>query len=666
MKKRKGFTLVELLVVIAILAILAAVSVVGYLGFTNKAKESNDVVMLMQANTILQAERVGEGQNKTPHDAVLDLRENGLDVTKLTPTRDGYDFVYDLNQDIFFLIDSENKVIAPDKTEISASKTNVFKFIGNRDSLQTEYGNYLKDDYIASDTLAISTSLDVGSNQTLKNINYDNKTEAQNVLFRTLGGTLTIDAPNADVEHYGWIENLNIKSVRQTHCYHEHGFVGLIQEFQTGKYITEKDALFHQPEEQVDAVFTSKDYIKGDSHQYGQHYFDENGICVMPGCHVTNDDHKHSYDSETGECICGDNINSDIEIYGIDEVTPYYFVGDTFKLNTNVNGVTWKSSDPESVSVDQSGTVSFLKSTKGRVQITAERGTKKDVVEVIGYQTTYLTNSGGDNKLKIDESTWAIIIQVDKKEQYEVTCSDDNVLELKRDISNNHIKYSVTAKASGSAYISIKVIKPSEQVTSNISFEVVGDGIDFNSGEAWQLSVSNWLGGYDKVNKIYFDFEHNHQNIVSDSTMQKTQINDMPTTNVYYDKTNQNLYVLDANEIQLPTNLKDMFYKFNNVTEVHLINFELKDGNTYDVSNMFTDVSNKYTSIKRIYVKDEQVDWNGKIKGSNVFHGGIISNTNQELKDCGKPYADGASADHAFVGYSAVLYFTGAFSVYKA
>ena len=185
MKKRKGFTLVELLVVIAILAILAAVSVVGYLGFTNKAKESNDVVMLMQANTILQAERVGEGQNKTPHDAVLDLRENGLDVTKLTPTRDGYDFVYDLNQDIFFLIDSENKVIAPDKTEISASKTNVFKFIGNRDSLQTEYGNYLKDDYIASDTLAISTSLDVGSNQTLKNINYDNKTEAQNVLFRT-------------------------------------------------------------------------------------------------------------------------------------------------------------------------------------------------------------------------------------------------------------------------------------------------------------------------------------------------------------------------------------------------------------------------------------------------------------------------------------------------
>ena len=43
MKKntKKGFTLVELLVVIAILAILATVSVVGYTAFTERAKQSN-------------------------------------------------------------------------------------------------------------------------------------------------------------------------------------------------------------------------------------------------------------------------------------------------------------------------------------------------------------------------------------------------------------------------------------------------------------------------------------------------------------------------------------------------------------------------------------------------------------------------------------------------
>ena len=58
MKKqnKKGFTLVELLVVIAILAILATVSVVGYSQFTEKAKKSNDETELHQYSTLIQAQ----------------------------------------------------------------------------------------------------------------------------------------------------------------------------------------------------------------------------------------------------------------------------------------------------------------------------------------------------------------------------------------------------------------------------------------------------------------------------------------------------------------------------------------------------------------------------------------------------------------------------------
>ena len=52
-KEEKGFTLVELLVVIAILAILASVSVVGYMGFTAKAKQSNAVTELTQVKTVI-------------------------------------------------------------------------------------------------------------------------------------------------------------------------------------------------------------------------------------------------------------------------------------------------------------------------------------------------------------------------------------------------------------------------------------------------------------------------------------------------------------------------------------------------------------------------------------------------------------------------------------
>ena len=63
-KKRKGFTLVELLVVIAILAILASVSVVGYVSFTNKAKESNALQEMTQVKTTLLA-ALADGEEGT-------------------------------------------------------------------------------------------------------------------------------------------------------------------------------------------------------------------------------------------------------------------------------------------------------------------------------------------------------------------------------------------------------------------------------------------------------------------------------------------------------------------------------------------------------------------------------------------------------------------------
>ena len=83
MKKnnKKGFTLVELLVVIAILAILATVTVVGYLGFTRRAKESNATSELTQVRNVINAYTLEDGSYE--YDTyVITINEDKLSITK--------------------------------------------------------------------------------------------------------------------------------------------------------------------------------------------------------------------------------------------------------------------------------------------------------------------------------------------------------------------------------------------------------------------------------------------------------------------------------------------------------------------------------------------------------------------------------------------------------
>ena len=213
MKKKKGFTLVELLVVIAILAVLATVSVVGYMGFTKKAHESNDIGLTAQMNTILQAEEV-TNKPTTPHDAVKQLANGGVDVEKLTPTTDGYNYVYDLDTNRMFLLDGNKAVVAP--TNITFTEDlNVFAFVGSENEIinWNGYSIYLKSGFTFnnSKTLTLSTGLDVGDIE-IDTINYERKnaTNKQTVLIRTTDGLLNVDAEKDTINHYGTIDEVNV------------------------------------------------------------------------------------------------------------------------------------------------------------------------------------------------------------------------------------------------------------------------------------------------------------------------------------------------------------------------------------------------------------------------------------------------------------------------
>ena len=109
---KKGFTLVELVVVIAVIAILAATSVGVYFGMLESANRSADQQAVTQMNKILLVEDILDDV-----DSILDVHEvfekNGLSTENYTALASGYNFYYDKNENKILYVNKDGKVEYP-------------------------------------------------------------------------------------------------------------------------------------------------------------------------------------------------------------------------------------------------------------------------------------------------------------------------------------------------------------------------------------------------------------------------------------------------------------------------------------------------------------------------------------------------------------------------
>ena len=107
---KKGFTIVELVIVIAVIAILAAVLIPTFSGLIKKANISKDTQLAKNLNTILLSEEA-EGKKPADFSEVLSvLRENGYVVENLNPTTEGYYFVWESSTNQILLVDESFKL----------------------------------------------------------------------------------------------------------------------------------------------------------------------------------------------------------------------------------------------------------------------------------------------------------------------------------------------------------------------------------------------------------------------------------------------------------------------------------------------------------------------------------------------------------------------------
>ncbi len=111
---KKGFTIVELVIVIAVIAILAAVLIPTYSSLVKKANRSADIQAVREMNTALAMNEVTKG--KTVNEVYDALAEAGMSTKDYIPLTDGNHFYWiggELNRVVY--TDENDTVIYPEE-----------------------------------------------------------------------------------------------------------------------------------------------------------------------------------------------------------------------------------------------------------------------------------------------------------------------------------------------------------------------------------------------------------------------------------------------------------------------------------------------------------------------------------------------------------------------
>ena len=104
-KSKKGFTIVELVIVIAVIAILAAVLIPTFSNLVKKANIASDTTLAKNINTALTSYDATNGVEEFA-DVIAAAREAGYIISNLNPTTEGCYFVWESDTNQILLVDS--------------------------------------------------------------------------------------------------------------------------------------------------------------------------------------------------------------------------------------------------------------------------------------------------------------------------------------------------------------------------------------------------------------------------------------------------------------------------------------------------------------------------------------------------------------------------------
>lgn len=226
---KKGFTLVELIIVVAVIALLAAVLIPTFSSLISKANQAKDEALVSNLN---KAIALSTEKYDTVYDVLGAVKENaGFDVAKISASVSEHEILWD-SVNYCFVYKTEKGITGiPDtQTNKDVKDYQYWRFVNNYDEIATStysvywYGAKLD----SKKPVNVSVGFDAG-NVTVDTVNYnhtvdEDKDAYEKVILRTEGGTLTINAAKDSVEHYNTADKVDITAVAPN-SYHEYGNV---------------------------------------------------------------------------------------------------------------------------------------------------------------------------------------------------------------------------------------------------------------------------------------------------------------------------------------------------------------------------------------------------------------------------------------------------------
>ncbi|MBE7090580.1 MAG: prepilin-type N-terminal cleavage/methylation domain-containing protein [Clostridiales bacterium] len=285
-KKKKGFTLVELVVVIAVMAVLIAIAIPVFVNIIGKANMNQDIATVETLNTVIASDEFN-GPATSLGEAIDVLAADGRNFEEINSQIKNGEIIYDALYNRFSLLEDGELIYKGHGDTIydnNAVNRNIWRLchsVSNVNSMKASV--YLSSKVSEADRaqdlhLTALISIDAGATPYTGTLFIENEGEA-NVEVRGEWDRVEVTLPNGTLSHYDHAEYMYIRQLL-IEGYYEYGTVGTIEweKLHGGTWVPDSDPyLAPDIEDVADSTYGLR-HRDCEVHGYEQELYFENAF----------------------------------------------------------------------------------------------------------------------------------------------------------------------------------------------------------------------------------------------------------------------------------------------------------------------------------------------------------------------------------------------------